>query len=197
MNKLIILGGSGIGMIAAAIAEETETYEVLGFLNDSLPLGSSVGKFQKRIPVIGTSEDVTKYIGRDGFSIFVAFVGMKREKEVFQKLESFKIPSWQLPKLIHPSAIIPSGMCHLGNGILIGPQAQLSPDVTLEDHAIMLGGSFLGHDSKLCKFAHLATNAVVGANVIVGRACHLGSNSTIREKLLSTIFHWSVRGALF
>jgi len=33
------------------------------------------------------------------------------------------------------------------------------------------------------KFAHVATNGVVGANVYGGKAIHIGSNSTIREKI--------------
>jgi len=33
------------------------------------------------------------------------------------------------------------------------------------------------------RFAHIASNAVVGANVDVGRAVHIGTNATIREKI--------------
>ena len=104
-------------------------------------------------------------------------------KDVFNKILSFKIPSYRYATLIHPSAIIPQGMCKIGNGVLIAPLAQLSPDTTLEDNSMMLANSFLGHDSTLRRFAHLASNSVVGANVIIGRACHIGTNCTIREKI--------------
>ena len=43
------------------------------------------------------------------------------------------------------------------------------------------------------KFAHIATNAVVGANVHVGKAVHVGSNATIREKI--SIGDFSLIGA--
>ena len=48
--ELIILGGSGIGMIAASIADELGNYEVCGFLNDVVPVGTQIGKytFQKK-----------------------------------------------------------------------------------------------------------------------------------------------------
>ncbi len=52
MKKLVILGGSGIGMIAASIADSTEEYEVCGFLNDYYDVGQCIGKY-KEIPVIG------------------------------------------------------------------------------------------------------------------------------------------------
>ena len=43
--------------------------------------------------------------------------------------------------------------------------------------------TFLGHDSTLRRFAHVASNATIGANVVVGKACHIGTNCTIREKV--------------
>ncbi len=94
-----------------------------------------------------------------------------------------EIPATRLATLIHPTAIIPKGMCKIGNGVLMAPLSQLSPDTTLEDNCIMLPNSFLGHDSTLRRFAHVASNATIGANVVVGKACHIGTNCTIREKV--------------
>ena len=47
MKKLIILGSSGIGMIATSIAEELGKYEVYGFLNDVMQVGTQIGKYKK------------------------------------------------------------------------------------------------------------------------------------------------------
>lgn len=182
MKKLVILGGSGIGMIAASIANELGYYKVLGFLNDVLPEGTMIGKYNQ-IPVIGNTNDLPKYLEDDETLIFIAYVGMQKEKTVFEKIESLNIPVKKFATLIHPSAIIPKGFCKIGEGVMMAPLSQLSPDTTIEDNCILLPNSFVGHDSTLKKFAHIATNAVVGANVVIGRACHIGSNSTIREKV--------------
>lgn len=182
MKNLIVLGGSGIGMIAISIAKELGYYNILGFLNDVVSVGSLIGKYEK-YPVIGSTTDLSKYLDDSDNMFFIAFVGMQQEKTVFDKVNSLNIPTERLATLIHPSAIIPKGMCKIGNGVLMAPLTQLSPDTTLEDSCIMLSNSFLGHDSTLKRFAHLATNSVVGANVTVGYACHIGSNSTIREKI--------------
>lgn len=179
MKDLIILGGSGIGMIAASIANQLPEYNVSGFLNDVVSLGQHIGKF-KSYPVLGVTEDLPKFLD-SGCHVFIAYVGLGREKETFDKIESLKIPDNQLARLIDPTAVLPEGMCSLGKGILVGPLAQLSPDTTMEDHSIVLGSAFLGHDSTLRKFAHIASNSVVGANVDVGRGVHIGTNSTIRE----------------
>ena len=182
MKNLIILGGSGIGMIAISIARELGTDTIGGFLNDVIPVGDVIGKYDK-FPVIGTTDDLPRFLEDENNVFFIAYVGMQHEETVFRKIQTFNIPSYKFATLIHPSAIIPRGMCKIGNGVLIAPLAQLSPDTTLEDNCMMLGNSFLGHDSTLKKFAHLASNSTVGANVVVGRACHVGTNCTVREKV--------------
>ncbi len=182
MRNLIVLGGSGIGMIAISIAKELGIYTIGGFLNDIVPVGNSIGKYEK-YPVIGTTADLPLFLKDSNNIFFVAYVGMQHEEEVFDKLESFQISKERYATLIHPSAIIPKGMCNIGAGVLMAPLSQLSPDTTVEDNCILLPNSFVGHDSTLKRFAHVATNAVVGANVVVGKACHIGSNATIREKI--------------
>ncbi len=183
MKNLIVLGGSGIGMIAISIAKELGTYTIGGFLNDVLPVGSEIGKYEK-YPVIGTTDDLATFMADENNVFFIAYVGMQKEQKVYEKIISLDIPSNRLATLIHPTAIVPKGMCKIGDGVLMAPLSQLSPDTTLEDNCIMLPNSFLGHDSTLKRFAHVASNATIGANVIVGKACHVGTNCTIREKVI-------------
>lgn len=191
MKKLVILGGSGIGMIAASIAINSGKYKLQGFLNDYLSKGTKIGKFYK-IEVLGTTDDIKYYLEND-YYFFIAFVGMKNEKRTFDKIQSFNIPRSRFVNLIDKTAIIPNGFCKLGNGILMAPLSQISPDTIIEDNCILLANSFLGHDSVMKRFSHLATNSVVGANVTLGKAVHVGSNSTIREKV--SIGNFSLVGA--
>ncbi len=181
MKELVILGGSGIGMIAASVAEELG-YVVKGFLNDVIEVGTCIGKY-KKIPVIGKTDDIDKYIKDENISFFIAYVGLQDEKKTFEKIDQLPIPKNRFANLIHPTAIIPRGFCKIGNGVLFAPLTQLSPDTTIGDNCILLPNSFVGHDSTLEKFAHIATNGVVGANVRVGKAVHIGSNATLRERI--------------
>jgi acetyltransferase EpsM len=182
MKKLVILGGSGIGMIAASVAEVLKEYQVLGFLNDVIEVNSQIGKF-KGYPVLGKTEDLSKYLKDPNVYFFIAYVGLQNEKNTFEKIESLEIPPDRFASLIHPTAIIPDGFSKIGRGVLFSPLAQLSPDTTISDNCILLPNSFVGHDSFLDKFAHVATNGVIGANVHVGKAVHIGSNATVREKV--------------
>lgn len=182
MKKLVILGGSGIGMIASSIAETNGDYEVAGFLNDVVEVGKEIGKY-KKIPVIGKTEDLPALLRKGDTYVFIAYVGLQNEKQTYEKIASLEIPDDRFASLIHPTAIIPKGYAGLGKGVLVAPLAQMSPDSTLSDNCLMLANSFLGHDSFMDRFAHLATNSVVGANVRVGKAVHVGSNATVREKV--------------
>jgi acetyltransferase EpsM len=192
MKKLIILGGSGIGMIAASVANDLGEYDVVGFLNDVVPNGTQIGKYDT-IPVVGTTDDLPKYLAMEDCYFFIAYVGLGSEKTTFEKISEFNIPLNRYATLIHPTAIIPKGFCKIGQGCLLAPLSQLSPDTTLEDNCILLPNAFLGHDSTMKRFSHVATNGVVGANVTVGYATHVGSNAVIREKV--NIGHYSLIGS--
>ena len=182
MQNLIIFGGSGVGMIAASIAESSGKYRIKGFLNDYLPINSKIGKYKKH-KVLGRSADYTKFLNDKTNSFFFGYFGMGAEKKVFDKLLGLKIPTNRYANLIHPTASIPWDYISFGNGILMGPHSQVSPDAKISDNCIILGGAFIGHDSFMDRFSHVATNGVIGGSVHIGKGVHIGSNSTIREKV--------------
>jgi acetyltransferase EpsM len=190
-QNVIMLGGSGIGMIASSILDRIGGYNMLGFLNDVIPVGAEIGKY-KKYPVLGQSEDIHKIIKKYDARVFIAYIGMTKERETTNKLEALGIPQDRLLSIIDPTAIIPKGYCHIGEGSLICPLAQLSADTTLGNNCIMLPNSFVGHDSVLEDYVSIANNACIGANVRVGYGTHVGTNASTREKI--TIGKYSVVG---
>jgi acetyltransferase EpsM len=190
-KKVVVLGGEGAGIIATTIIEKHSDLQFEGFINDVVPVGSMIGKL-KKFPIIGKSEDVLKFIEKDDTFVFVAYIGMTNEKKVFDKLIQMNIPSEKFINLIDPTSVVPEGFCSIGNGVLIAPLAQLSVDTVIADNCILLGNSFIGHNTILQRYVSVSNNATVGANVHVGKAVHIGSNATIREKV--TIGDFSLVG---
>jgi acetyltransferase EpsM len=180
-TKIVILGGSGVGMIASSIIDRIEGYELDGFINDVVPVGSLIGKY-KKIPIIGMTKDIPSFLDK-GYYFFNGFIGMTNEKEVFEKFKNLGIPQNRYINIIDPSATFGEEYCKIGKGVLMAPLSQLSPDVTIGDNCIILPNSFVGHDSTLKDHVSIATNSVIGANVVIGTGCHIGSNATIREKI--------------
>lgn len=192
MKKVAILGGSGVGLVAASIIDQDENAEVYGFLNDVEPVGTMIGEF-KKIPVVGKTSDVQELLNNPDIYFFIAYVGMQNEQQVFEKIESLNIPLDRFYSCIDKTAVYPEEYCKIGNGILLSPLSQLGVDVTLSDNCMLFANAYVGHNAFLDRFAHVATNAVVGANVHVGKAVHVGSNATIREKV--TIGDFSLIGS--
>jgi len=137
----------------------------------------------KKHKVIGETKDVSRYLEDENIYFFIGYIGMKNEKEVYDKITNLNIPRQRFATLIHPTAIIPKGYCSIGYGELMAPLSQLSPDTTVGDNCILLPNSFLGHDSTMKRFSHITANSVVGGNVTLGKGSHVGTNATIRENI--------------
>ena len=180
MNKVVVMGGTGIGIIAASIIDVLPDMEFLGFLNDDIPVGETQGKF-KRLPVIGTSQDVYKFINDNDTYVLLAYKTMKKEDKMWEKYLALDIPHEKFINVIHPSSQIPWGYCEIGYGVMMAPNVQLSPDTTISDNCILLGNSFIGHDSTLERYVSVANHATIGARVHVGKAVHIGTNASIRQ----------------
>jgi len=181
-KKILIMGGSGVGMIVSSIIDRLPGMRLLGFLNDVCPVGTMIGKF-KKVPIIGTSQDVYRFLKDPDTYLFNGFIGMTHEKKVYEKLISMDVPLEKYINIIDPTAIIPTEYCSIGRGVLMAPLSQLSSDTVVSDNCMLLANSFVGHDSVLDRYVSVATNAVIGGNVYVGKAVHVGSNAVIREKV--------------
>ncbi len=182
MKNLIILGGRGVGMWAASIANDIGNYNVLGFLNDVVPIGQKVGVY-RGYPVIGNSYDIDKYLKDENNYFFIGYFGLQNEESTFNKIVNLNIPTERLATLIHPTAYYPKDFCSIGNGVLIAPFARICPDSTIEDNCILMSSSIIGHDSTMKRFSHIAADSIVGGNVEVGFGAHVGTNATIRENV--------------
>ena len=179
-QRVVILGGEGVGMIAASIVEMARDMELIGFLNDAVPVGETQGTFRK-FPVVGTSQDVHRFIRDEDAFVFLAYKTMKREKEMWENLLTLDIPRERFVNLIHPYANVPWGYCQIGRGVLMAGGAQLSPDTVIGDNCMLLANVLVGHNTTLERYVSVANHASIGAQVHVGNAAHIGSNATIRQ----------------
>lgn len=179
-EKVIILGGEGIGTIASWIMDRRGDAEAIGLINDFVPVGEFIG-MKKKLKVIGTSDDVERYIGETGYKFFIAFHGMKREREVYEKINGFHIPEERLYSPVDPTAVIAEDYSVIGRGVLVAPYAQIGPDSVIGNNTVILGNAFIGHNTRIGAFCHIGANAVIGSFIELGNACHIGMNATLRE----------------
>jgi len=177
VRKLLIIGGSGAGMVAASVAERIKDIQLEGFLNDFVEKGGYVGDI-KKIPCLGGTADIIEYLEK-GYYFFCAFEGIRDPYKSYEAWKNLGIPRDRFINLIDPNAIIPEEYLELGHGILAAPFVQISPDTTISDNVMLLGNSFVGHNSFVGEFSHLTTNSVIGAFAHIGKGVTVGMNSTV------------------
>ena len=178
-KKIIILGGSGIGMMAANIAEENG-HEIIGFLNNEKK--KNIGKFKKH-RVVGNLSKIKKFLKYKDIFFSLAFKTMKQERLMWEQYLRLKIPRNKFITLIHQSANVPKGYSKIGKGVIICANASVGIDVKIGDNSILMPFSYVGHNSVLKNYVTLANHVSIGARVVIENAVHVGSNSTIKQGL--------------
>ena len=182
MKKVIILGGSGAGMIAASVAERLPDVELIGFLNDNIGEGGSVGDY-KKLPVIGKTSDVDKFLKQDDVYFFCAYEGIRDPYKSYEAWKNLNIPRERYINLLDTNSVVPLDYLEFGKGILAAPFVQISPDAIISDNVMLLGNAFVGHNSFIGEFSHITTNSVVGAFAHIGKGVTIGMNSTIMGRV--------------
>ena len=181
-KTLFILGGHGVGLIAANIALETNKYDQIFFLNDYVPKNSYLGKYKNKFKVIGKTDLIKKLIINKNNFFFNAIIDYKNKNSDRNSL-FYKFPKKKFISLIHPSSFFFKGSVKLKNNILISPSVNISTDVSLGNNTFIMMNAFIGHNSSIGDGTFIAANATVGGSVKIGKNCFVGLNSTIVENI--------------
>ncbi len=171
MKNLIIIGAGGHGRVIADIAQKTEVYENIAFLDDS-DIRESMG-----MPVVGKVCDMDKYISTA--DMFVAIGNNKVREALTEKLISLKA---KVPTLIHPSAII--GSCveiDVGTAIMAG--AVINPCSKIGKGVILNTCSSVDHDCVIGDYCHIAVGVHVAGTVRLEKRILIGAGATIKNNV--------------
>ena len=120
--KLIILGAGGHGKVVADIAQQTNRYEKIFFLDDK----------SQESNVLGKCEEYLKFKDED-IEMYPAFGNNKFRIEWEEKLENSGI---KLAKIIHPLAYI-SPLAKIEGGCVVMPYAIINTNVKLSKGCLL------------------------------------------------------------
>ena len=191
MKKLIVVGGRGNGATIASLVEdinrEEPTWELLGFFNDSDPIGTILNDY----PVSGRPEDMVRREYDDVHFIYTPLLSMPYGKINAERLENIGLPPERFATLIHPSASI-ARHSQIGYGVAIMPMAHVRQNTKIGNHVTLLFGSSVGHDSTVADYSYIGNNAIIGAHVKLGKGVYLGTNATTLERV--TLGEWCLVG---
>lgn len=162
--NLIILGAGGHGKVVADIAQQTNKYENLFFLDD---------KSQGR-NILGKCEEYLKFKS-ENIEMYPAFGNNNLRIEWEEKLEKNGI---KLAKIIHPLAYI-SPLAKIADGCVIMPYAIINTDVKIDKGCIINCGAIVDHNCILNKGCHLAPGSIVKGENILPKYTKIDSGEVI------------------
>lgn len=172
-DKLIIIGASGHGKVAADIAIKMNKWKNIAFLDDNIIIKSTMG-----FDVIGTTLDAIAYKNEADF--FVAIGSNTTREKIQEKLVDKGI---NVVSLIHPSAIIASEVeINIGTVIMAG--VVINSCTKIGKGCIINTSTSLDHDNFIEDYVHISPGSNLAGNVNVKKGSWIGSGSTVINNII-------------
>lgn len=167
MKKLLIIGAGSVGkFVAYNINQFTESFEVIGFLDDDASKHNTIIAGYK---VLGSVEKLNEYSGKEIAIVWgIAFPEIK--KALFDKYEKL---SFEFPNFIAKHAWISEAVT-FGKGCIIYPGTAINYETSIADFVVVNMNCSLGHNCTIQSFTSLAPGVNLGGNTSIGCCVEMG-----------------------
>jgi len=154
-SKIIIVGAGGHGKVVCDAILAQNQYEIVGFLDGTVAIGSEI---TKKFKVLETPENITKLT--DAAEYFILAIGNNKIRAKFFEL-SQKI--FKPAIIIHPSAVIGLEV-HIAEGSVVLGNAVINAFSSIGKNTIINSGTVVDHECKIGNHIHLSIGTIVGSN---------------------------------
>lgn len=173
MDKLLIVGAGGQGKVVLDCAKRMKCFDEIHFLDDN-----KVGKEVLGCLVIGKIADLENL--RKAYQN--AFVAIGNNNYRLQLIEEIEEMGYNVPILIHPTAII-SDYAEIGTGTIILPGAILNAGCKVGKGVIVNTSALIEHDCYIGDGVHLSPTATMGGEVTIGEKTWVCIGATIINQI--------------
>lgn len=174
-KNLILLGGGGHCKSVIDVAESAG-YTILGILDKPEEVGKNVLSYQ----VIGTDDDIDKYVDK---AEFVITVGQIKSSTLRRKIsERVENAGGRLATVIAPDAVV-SKYASIGQGTVILHHCVVNADARIGRNCIINTMANIEHDVQIGDFCHISTGTMVNGTVKIGSDTFVGSGSVIYNNI--------------
>ena len=170
-GNIVLVGGGG-HCKSVIDAVESAGYTILGILDMPEYVGSSVLGY----PVVGTDEDLVRYVDK---ALFLVTVGHIKDASLRIRLHEriLSVGGW-LATVVASTARV-SRYASIGEGRVVLHHAMVNADAHIGKGCIINTFANIEHDAVIGDFCHISTGAMVNGNCAVGRGVFLGSQSVM------------------
>lgn len=178
MRDLIVVGAGGFARetveAVRAINEQYPTWNLLGLLDDN---PDRWGKLVGGAPVVGPVE----HVHRQPWAQVVLTTG-RPDMYVSRPLLAARlgIPEARYATIVHPTSTVGT-TCTVGAGSVLLAHVDLTADVTVGRHVVVMPQVVLPHDARVDDFATLASGVRVGGACHVEEGAYIGAGACLRE----------------
>jgi len=162
VKEIYIYGASGHGKVVADIARAMG-YEVAAFVDDD----ESKEEFDG-LPCIRADK-------MQKLPVVIAIGQNKARKTVYERL---KMGGFEMPPLIHPSAVISPSVV-INEATVVMPLAVINADATIGKGCIINTAAVIEHDCTIGDFAHISPNAALAGGANIGEMTHIGIGASV------------------
>lgn len=174
-KNLILLGGGGHCKSVIDVAESAG-YTILGILDKPEEVGKKVLSYQ----VIGTDDDIDKYVDK---AEFVITVGQIKSSTVRRQIaERVEKAGGRFATIIAPDAVV-SKYATIGQGTVILHHCVVNADARIGSNCIINTMVNIEHDVEIGDFCHISTGTMVNGTVKIGSDTFVGSGSIIYNNI--------------
>lgn len=167
MKRLVIIGASGHGKVAADIAVQVG-YDQVVFLDDNEEVKSCGSS-----PVVGKSGDIGMY----DCDVFVAIGNATVRSKLLGN-----IPEEQIATLIHPRAVIARDT-KIGKGSVVMAGCVVNAGSVIGRGCIINTGATVDHDCVIGDYAHVSVGTHLAGTVTIGEETWIGAGAVVSNNL--------------
>lgn len=163
--KLLIIGAGGHGHVVKEVAEATQRYELIDFIDDNSK------------QAVGNVSDAEE-LHSEYDSAFVGIGNNSLREKMIAKLERI---GYIIPVLIHPSAYV-SESAEIGEGSVIEPRAIVNANVKIGRGCIISVGAIIDHDVVIGDYVHANSGSIVCDSKRVDKGIKISAGEIISNK---------------
>ena len=172
---LLIYGAGGLGREVLSLVRSSETFEVIGFLDDGVPKGTVING----IEVLGRRETIHAF--ESPVNLVLAFGDPIRKSFVEGKIDPLQV---NYPVIKHLSVILQDdSTIRIGAGSILCAGTILTTDIQLGNHVLINLNCTIGHDTRVGDFTSMMPGVNVAGEVEIGRSVLVGSGANILNRV--------------
>lgn len=173
LKPLILVGGGGHCKSVIDVAESAG-YAILGVLDRPEEVGKKVLSYE----VIGTDDDMVKYVDRVEFMVTVGQIKFPDLRIKLHKM--IEQAGGKLATVVAPTAHV-SKYAQLGEGTVVMHQAVVNADAKIGKGCIINTFANIEHDVAIGDYCHISTDAMVNGGATIADGTFVGSQSVVNQ----------------